>query len=594
MSPSPREVRGSSTALPDHEYNARTYLEKAKAADLPAAEREQFKLLAAEALSHTRDADRSLQIADNIDTSLLDDTYRLRLHMSRARAWQTQRKAEKVLQILDAMPARDTDSRYLADYHLLRARAYAQLGNHLEAAREYSMRNPHLYEDESLEANRHELWNELNLLSADALRMLRHAPPPDEFSGWMRLAEISKLYQTDATDRRRLIRDWQQEYPMHSAPQDFIEELLGEGRQLLREHRQIALLLPLSGRFASAGTAVRDGFLAAYYNTPEAQRAILQIHDTAHSASILPAYEQALQDGAEMIIGPLSKEGVSTLLGRPDFPVPTLILNMTENTTLPDNMYQFALAPEEEARQAADYAWQQGHDRAAILVPQGDWGERLDTAFQQHWLALGGTINARARYDSGQNDFSQLLRNLLKLDESAARRQQVQQALGKKIHFEPRRREDVDFLFLGAFPRQARLLRPQLKFHHASNLPIIATSHVYSGNPDREQDQDMDGIRFGDMPWMLKSATATDHIRNNSQALAISDSGLQRLRALGVDSYNLISVLDILEQHPHEYLHGETGTLHLNAQRQVQRELFWAEFTKGLPRLLQPEGLMQQ
>ncbi len=70
---------------------------------------------------------------------------------------------------------------------------------------------------------------------------------------------------------------------------------------------QIALLLPLTGRQSAAATAVRDGFLTEYYSLPAADRPGLRIYDTGQM-SIVAALNQATQDGAGIIVGPLTRE----------------------------------------------------------------------------------------------------------------------------------------------------------------------------------------------------------------------------------------------------------------------------------------------
>ena len=66
--------------------------------------------------------------------------------------------------------------------------------------------------------------------------------------------------------------------------------------------RQIALLLPLSGRPEAAGSAVRDGFLAAYYDYGSTTRPRLRLYDVA-ARDAPSAYLQALADGSDFVVG---------------------------------------------------------------------------------------------------------------------------------------------------------------------------------------------------------------------------------------------------------------------------------------------------
>ncbi len=571
----------------EYEAAAREYLRLAESHQYTDDERRQFRLQAVEALVQAGQPAKALQLAELIEPGLLAPQQQIRLRLLQGRSWLALRNAERALDTLAAPLPPGAEGAALDQYHLLRAQAYAQLGNLLEAAREHTLRGRYLSDDNAIADNQQQLWNALTQLSAHTLRALRYAPPPDEFSGWMALAEIGKQYQLSRRELQQLADGWRQAYPQHPARQQFIDEMLRRSAQLVLQPRQIALLLPLSGRFASAGAAVRDGVIAAYYSAPAEQRINIRVYDTANPAWVQASYEQALREGADFVVGPLSKESVTALLQREAFPVPTLVLNTVDAYNLPDNLYQLSLSPEEEAQQVAEHAWLLGYSNAGVFVPEGEWGERIEHAFGRRWEELGGAVTTLARYDGSKNDFARPLRSLLNLDLSETRHRRLQALVGQKLHFEPRRREDIDFVFLAAFPRQARLIRPQLKFHHAANLPVLATSHIYSGAVARELDRDMDGVEFGDMPWTLKAATPNQSLRKDAGALRVNDNGLQRLIALGSDTYNVIPALKVLETYPFERFHGETGSLRLDPQRRLSRQLVWARFNGGVPRIVE-------
>jgi hypothetical protein len=179
----------------------------------------------------------------------------------------------------------------------------------------------------------------------------------------------------------------------------------------------------------------------------------------------------------------------------------------------------------------------------------------------------------------------------MNIDESQRRYRSLEHLLNEKISFTPRRRQDVDFVFLAAYPRQARQIRPQLKFFYAGDLPVYATSHVYTGNLNQERDRDMDGLAFGDMPWVLSESTTHRNLRTTLDPY-ISKAGnqLQRLYALGIDAYNIIAALNTLKQYPYERFDGETGSLSLDGKQRIHRQLTWVKFRSGRP-VLKDQGL---
>jgi outer membrane PBP1 activator LpoA protein len=271
-------------------------------------------------------------------------------------------------------------------------------------------------------------------------------------------------------------------------------------------------------------------------------------------------------------------------------PVPVLALNrsdeMSQNTGLP--LYQFGLAPEDEARQVAQRAIADGNQRLLALVPDNAWGERVLGAFQQQFTALDGELLDVERYATSGADFTRPISKALNLDDSENRYQALQRLLGEKLNFEPRRRQDVQGVLLLAFPREARQIKPQLRFHHAGELPVYSTSHVYEASDDAGIDRDMDGLMFCDIPWALDQEGPWAVQRRQVDALWPSrGQRYQRLFALGFDAYQVVPWLDTLNLPGFAQFPGATGILSLDADKQLHRTLEWARFNRGLPEKLQ-------
>jgi hypothetical protein len=270
-------------------------------------------------------------------------------------------------------------------------------------------------------------------------------------------------------------------------------------------------------------------------------------------------------------------------------PVPTLALNYSNiSENLPKELYQFGLSPEDEARQVAEKAWLDGHNQAIVLVPQGLWGDRIYTAFQQQWGMFGGEVIEKQTFAANDSDFSQPLQKLLNIDESRNRISLVRRILGTRIETEPRRRKDIDFIFVAALPPQARQIRPQLKFFYAADLPLYATSHVFSGVAQPGKDRDMDDIVFCDMPWVLDDASqqGAQLWQDIAPTWPERAESLRRLYALGVDSFNIIPHLRRLSAYHFQQFEGQTGTLNLDDSNRIMRQLLWARFENGAPKLL--------
>ena len=163
----------------------------------------------------------------------------------------------------------------------------------------------------------------------------------------------------------------------------------------------------------------------------------------------------------------------------------------------------------------------------------------------------------------------------------------MQRLLGKKLEFEPPRRQDANFIFLVAKAQKARQIRPQLQFHHAADLPVYTTSHVFSGRLSTREDLDLEGVRCPDAPWLLVAEGDTPLSRESlAELMPESDDHYQRLYAMGIDSFRLLPNLARLQSNPKEMLEGKTGNLYLDRINQVHRQLVWAEMRSGVPQVL--------
>jgi len=182
---------------------------------------------------------------------------------------------------------------------------------------------------------------------------------------------------------------------------------------------------------------------------------------------------------------------------------------------------------------------------------------------------------------SGDSDYAPLVKRLLAIDSSEARANRLLDLLPRSsFAFTPRRRADIDFIFLIANPRQGRQIKPMLAFYFAENVPVFALPAIYDGQENRSANRDLDGIIFTDAPWVLNS---TDPLKEAMVANLRQVQGpLQRLRAMGVDSFRLYPLLRQLEMRQLSELQGTTGNLTMAANRRIRRELAVATFIDGL------------
>lgn len=489
-----------------------------------------------------------------------------------------------------AFDLRELPDELAARILLARADAEARLGSTLLALDDLVARDGVLDDEVARRANAERTWALLTSVSGslDPSHLALNSPAGSR--AWLELAGHARRAWQDPQAATAGVEAWREAHPGHPAAESIVPRLLEQIAGSTRYPEKVALLLPFTGRFTAQAEAVRDGFMAAHYASgrkPEV--AVFDTTDYPGGATQALAAAQAW--GAGFIVGPLTREAVTELVtpnaatGAPPPALggaPMLALNYLETgAPAPEHVWQFGLLPEGEAEAVAEHAAALGYSRAVALHPKGDWGDRMFAAFKARFEALGGTVLSAQAYDSAsaEKDFSTAITRMLNLDESRVRAGLVANVLGTKLEAEPRRRRDVEFVFLAARDRDAPLLRAQLRFHRASDLPTFATSAVY--RTDGAPEADLDGVEFADMPWAI-AADDPDRV----ELAALWPEGIERqarLYALGLDAYRLVPQLANLPAPLVEPVPGATGTLRMDDGRRVHRDLFWARFEDGIP-----------
>ncbi len=430
-----------------------------------------------------------------------------------------------------------------------------------------------------LQANQDALWQSLMSIPFTELQQLSLSGMSDTARGWYSLAAINKNNQIDLEQQREQLQVWLRDWRQHPAHNNLPSDLKLLQSLIEQQPKQIALLLPMQGKLAEAGEAVRDGFFAAYFQAVSNRRHTPEVRQYDSSGDVIAAYQQAIAEGADLVIGPIDKEKVTELSLMPSLDVPVLSLNYPDTPPAQPlkGFYQFGLAVEDEARQVARQAFLEGHRQAMVIIPSQEWSERSARAFANEWEKLGGVVVNRSQFQSGAN-YSKLVKDAMQIESSLVRNREMQELLGIPLQTSPRSRSDVDMIFLIADPAQGRQIKPTFAFHYAGNIPVYATSQIYSGQPNPRADRDLNGVRFNTMPWLFDtSSPEKQSVAQHTKSAAVYG----RLHALGADAFRLYARLPQLEQVPDMRIFGATGALHMLEDGRIEREQIWVRFRNG-------------
>ncbi|CAG8867036.1 Penicillin-binding protein activator LpoA [Pseudomonas fluorescens] len=448
-------------------------------------------------------------------------------------------------------------------------------GQALPAAQQRVLLGPLLTGD-AASANNDAIWTLVAALPAEQLQ----TTGTDTLAGWTSLALAVKSAGT-LEQQQAAIESWRAQHPGHPAAIQLPLPLVKLKELASQPLTKIALLLPQEGPLANVARALRDGFMAAHFQAQQSGQPApaIQVVDSSRLTSVEDFYRQAQADGVQLVVGPLEKPLVKKLAAMAQLPITTLALNYADaGQKAPPQLFQFGLAAEDEAREVSRRAHADGMVRAVALVPSGEWGDRVLNAFREDWESKGGTLLAAERV-AQPVALAQQIADLFQLRQSEGRAQSLQSTVGGNVAAQPSRRQDIDFLFLAATPQQAQQIKPTLNFQYAGDVPVYATSNVYSASGDVNQYNDMTGIRFCETPWLLDSSSG---LRQQVVAQWPQAAGsLGRLYAMGVDAYSLAPRLGQLKALPDNRVEGMSGSLGMNASQRVERQLPWAEFAGG-------------
>ena len=387
---------------------------------------------------------------------------------------------------------------------------------------------------------------------------------------------------------------------------------------------RVGLLIPLQGPLASAGRAVRDGFIAAYLHRDGAAKPGLRIYDSV--ASPMPAlHQQCLADGIELIVGPLSKENLAALRDlNPEIPV--LGLNYLDKPEAAQGE-----GPETEGSGGAAAAWERaGEQNGGLLAADGlgDARGREENAlavdgvsgrpldFRQLGLAIedeAATIAERLRGDgieqllvvrNGEDwalrgslalasdwpfevhlqafedaqAITESVGEAMRVEESLERRKALQKLLGQRLHFLPRSRIDLDAVVAFVNHLEAAALAPALRYHSAQRLPVYASSQSVR-NPSALEE--LDGFQISEMPFQLNANGLSNAVQ---QAFDLGSSDVTAFYALGIDAWRVLNRWR--QMAGGESIQGATGTLQLGADGRIRRRLAWGKVSGGAIRPL--------
>ena len=553
-----------------------------EAQSAPPEEAASLRLEAADRLAEQGHDQEAFSILDSIDKRRLPPELGLSVALQQAVLAMNLDNPDTALRSLDfhALPPNLNQDEVIR-LNMARAEAYDQLNNPINAARELISASQ-MTDDVDLQQSLHDqIWSLLKPTEAGVLDQAAQNRNNNFFEqGWFeRAAMLANI--KDMNEQQEKLFDWQLLWDQHPAalmpPRAVDTELATDLSPipLTDQAQRVALFLPLQGDLANISRIITEGFVAAMQSAPMSHRVDVIMLDSTEIRMPEQLFHSARTQGADFIVGPLDRNFVNQLAQFPDHPLPVLALNPAEEGLNPP--LQLDLSTDHEVSTLMRRASELGYRNAMIIRSDNRSGERVEQSIKEAFQEQGGHIIASLTFRPTESN-SEQIRQLLVQDAEIARTIPSRSRSGMSANIS----HETDVIFMVTEPRDARLIRPMLLYHFAGNIPVMATSQLFEGNPSAARDNDLSGITFIDVPWRLaepsETRLAVQERRDNA------DANIGKLYALGADAFIISQNLpQLLQQHE---IMGETGVLSLGHNRRISRELTWAQFNNGVPKLI--------
>jgi ABC-type branched-subunit amino acid transport system substrate-binding protein len=166
---------------------------------------------------------------------------------------------------------------------------------------------------------------------------------------------------------------------------------------------RVALLLPLSNPSAETralADALEKAAELALFDSGNADIIIMPRDEGGSPALAAQAASAAINDGAEIILGPLFSQTVAAVAPVARAQGVPVIAFSSDRAVGGDGVYLLSFQPEDEVARVVSYAAAHGHSNFAALVPQNAYGGKVEAAFRESVGGSRGKVVTVGRFGS--------------------------------------------------------------------------------------------------------------------------------------------------------------------------------------------------
>ncbi|TVO35497.1 penicillin-binding protein activator [Vibrio algivorus] len=540
----------------------------------PSNEQTDLFIMALKASVVEKDYDQGQSLLKRIVQFPLNDMQQAEWQLAKAQITAATVDSETALKGLNFQQQWQLADAQWRNYHQQRAKLFEDIRDFFNADREwiaYKEFQP-VNKQESTDMR---IWENLEQYSKDEIIQLKAQPSETELQGWLYVSTQMKTQLNNPSGLKTELQQWfgiNISHPIVTHTPEDVQRILDLD---ISTPQNVAVLLPLSGKYEMPAKLIRDGFIHAMTDDADKDPALkMTVYDTS-TQSLQDIYAQLKANNTDFIIGPLIKDNVERLQDINNDNIPMLALNFPDELDKGTQVCYLTLSPEQEGAQAAKHIFETGFKYPLVLAPKGKLGERITEAFTEKWNELSNTPVASTPFGN-RAELQKNVKDAFGLTDSQARINQIRQISNIEMETEARSRRDIDSVYIIANRSELTLLKPFIEVAiNPDAKPPKLFSNSSSNNGKARAYQDVSGIVFSDIPMLLDKDNV--ELAEYDNLWPKSSNTEKRLHALGMDSYSLLAQLPTMKVVQSYQYQGQTGTLSIDDQCVVQRDLSWAE-----------------
>lgn len=401
-----------------------------------------------------------------------------------------------------------------------------------------------------------ETWQQIQFLDKATLQNLR-AYPDTSVQDW---ADLALSLQESGLKQQQMLLNLQSFNQEAVYQQHLLPELLNNLPKA-EQIRQIAVFLPESGKYQLIGEFIKHGIIKSYYANLDMDNPVrLKFYDSADTTDIIRLYYQAKQEGADFIIGPVQKEAIGMLSSIDDPNI--LSLNTIDYDT---RFTQFNLRNNHADMHLIAALEQQNYQTLAIFGSDSRKNQAVAQEIADAWkLSTSDTRHQLVVYHYPEQDlkFREALGSLVHENLSIERKNTLRWALGRKLDFFPRVRQDLDAILLLDNANRIAVFNPQFDFYQM-DLDVYADESLRPKSLQQiTSNRDLAGIKLLNHPYAMNPENLTN-----------------MFEAFGWDSLLLATQMQPLKNGGC-LTAAKTGILSIDGN-QVNQQLVWTEYDRN-------------